>query len=89
MSYFTRLLVSGIESVKGEIKDLRCKGGFSRFVRGPSRVAGLEWDRESMENGICKNFDYILKIYVCTRFLDKSKSMIKVDKIYDIEKFKT
>lgn len=42
-----------------------------------------------MENGICKNFDYILKIYVCTRFLDKSKSMIKVDKIYDIEKFKT
>lgn len=56
---------------------------------GQSRVAGLEWDRESMENGICKNFDYILKIYVCTRFLDKSKSMIKVDKIYDIEKLKT
>lgn len=30
-----------------------------------------------MENGICKNFDYFLKMYVCTRFLDKSKSTIQ------------
>lgn len=53
------------------------KEDFRVLFVGQSRVAGLEWDRESMENGICKNFDYFLKMYVCTRFLDKSKSTIR------------
>lgn len=85
LTYFTRPLVSGIESVKEKGRNKRFtvkkkgygKEGFSRFVRGPkSRGWIIERGSRRWETGICKNFDYFLKMYVCTRFLNKSKSMI-------------